>query len=65
MGLITLSDTHTYSVGLFCTRNRLFAEPSTWKHTTLTRDRHPCLRRDWKPQSRRASERARGRKPMP
>jgi len=24
---------------------------STWQHTTLTTDRHPCPRRDSKPQS--------------
>jgi hypothetical protein len=28
-----------------------------WQHTTLTRDRHPCLRRDSKPQSQKAISR--------
>jgi hypothetical protein len=32
-----------------------------WQHTTLTRDRHPCPRRDSNPQSQQAS----GRRPMP
>jgi hypothetical protein len=31
-----------HSVGLLWTRNQLVAETSTWQHTTLTRDRHPC-----------------------
>jgi hypothetical protein len=31
------------SVGLIWTRDQLVAETSTWQHTTLTRDRHPCL----------------------
>ena len=34
---------------------------STWQHTTLTRDRHPCLRRDKNPQSQQMS----GRRPSP
>jgi hypothetical protein len=38
---ITLLDT-PQSVGLLWTRDQLVAETSTWQHTTLTRDRHPC-----------------------
>jgi len=44
------SDT-PYSVGLPWTSDRSVAENYTWQHTTLTRDRHPCLRRDSTPQS--------------
>jgi hypothetical protein len=33
------------------TRDRAVAETSTWQHTTLTRDRHPCPRRDSNPQT--------------
>jgi len=31
------------------------AETSTRQHTALTRDRHPCHRRDSNPQSQQAS----------
>jgi hypothetical protein len=47
---ITHSNT-PQSVGLLWTRDRPVAETSTWQHTTFTRDRHPCHRRDSKPQS--------------
>jgi hypothetical protein len=30
------------SVGLLWTRDQFVTETSTWQHTTLTRDRHPC-----------------------
>jgi hypothetical protein len=40
-----------HSVGLLWTRDQLVAETSTWQHTTLTSDRHPCPRRDSNPQS--------------
>jgi hypothetical protein len=40
-----------HSVGLLWTSDQPVAETSTWQHTTLTRDRHPCHRRDWNPQS--------------
>ena len=33
------------------------AETSTWQHTTLRRDRHPCPRQDSNPQSQQASGR--------
>jgi len=49
------------SVGLLWTNHRHDADSSTWQHTTLTRDRHPCSRQDSKPQS----QHARGRSPTP
>jgi len=52
--LRSLSDT-PYSAGLFRTSDQLDAETSTWQHTTLTRDRHPCFRRDSNPRFRQAS----------
>ena len=37
------SHSHTsHSVGLLWTSDQPDAETSTWQHTTLTRDRHPC-----------------------
>jgi hypothetical protein len=45
---ITLIDTPR-SVGLLWTSDQPVAETSTWQHTTLTRDRHPCPRRDSNP----------------
>jgi hypothetical protein len=47
------------SVGLLWTRDQPVAETSTWQHTTLTRDRHPCPRRYSNPQSQQASGRRR------
>jgi hypothetical protein len=47
---ITFLDT-PHSVGLLWTRDQLVAETSTWQHTTLTTDRHPCSWRDSNPQS--------------
>ena len=44
------SDT-LHSIGVLWTGDQPDAETSTWQHTTLTRDRHPCLRRDSIPQS--------------
>jgi hypothetical protein len=46
-----------HSVGLLWTSDQSVAETSTWQHTTLTRERHPCPRRDSKPQSQLASDR--------
>jgi hypothetical protein len=43
------SDT-PHSVGLLCTSDQPDVETSTWQHTTLTTDRHPCSRRDSNPQ---------------
>jgi hypothetical protein len=51
----------TLSVGIPWTSDRPNAKTSTWQHTTLTRDRYPCPRRDTKPQS----QQARGRRPTP
>ena len=49
------------SVGLLWTSDQLVAETSTWQHTTLTTDKHPCLRWDSNPQSQQES----GRRPTP
>ena len=38
---ITYSDT-PQSIGLLWTSDQPVAETSTWQHTTLTTDRHPC-----------------------
>jgi len=43
------------------TSDQLVAETSTWQHTTLTTDRHPCPR--WDSNSR--SQQASGRRPTP
>ena len=47
------------SVGLLWTSDQPVAETSTWQHTALTTDRHPCPRWDSNPQSQQAS----GRRP--
>jgi len=47
--------THTHTVGLLWTSDKLVIETSTWQHTTLTTDRHPCTRLDSNPQSQEAS----------
>jgi hypothetical protein len=57
---ITLSFT-PHSVGLLWTGDQPDAEISTWQHTALTRERHPCPRRDSNPQSQQAS----GHRPTP
>jgi len=46
-----------HSVGLLWTNDQPDAETSTWQHTILRRDRHPCLRRNSNPQSQQASGR--------
>ena len=51
---------HTHSLG-FPGRGISPTPTSTWQPTTFTRDGHPCLRRDSKPQSQQAS----GRVPTP
>ena len=38
------------------TSDQIIAETSTWQHTTLTRNKHPCLRRDSNSQSQQASQ---------
>ena len=58
--LITHNDA-SQSVGLLWTSDQLVAETSTWQHTTLTTDKHPCPRWDSNPRSQRAS----GRRPTP
>jgi hypothetical protein len=45
------------SVGLLWTSDQPVAETSTSQHTTLTRERQPCLRPDSNPQSQQASRR--------
>jgi hypothetical protein len=45
------------SVGLLWTSDQPDAETYTWKHTTLTTDRHPCPRRDSNPQRQQHSDR--------
>jgi hypothetical protein len=40
----------THLVGLLWASDQSVAETSTWQHTTLTKDRHPCPRRDSNPQ---------------
>jgi hypothetical protein len=47
------------SVGFLWMSDQLVAETSTWQHTTLPADRHPCPRRDSNPQSQQGS----GRRP--
>jgi len=49
--------THTHTVRLLWTRDQPDVENSTWHHTTLTRDRYPCTRRDPNPQTQQASGR--------
>ena len=49
------------SVGLLWTSDELVKKTSTWQHTTLTTDRHPCPRWDSYPRSQQAS----GRRPTP
>jgi len=49
------------SVGLLWTSDQSVAETSTWQHTKLTTDRHPCPRCDSYPQSQQAS----GPRPTP
>jgi hypothetical protein len=47
---------HTpHSVRLLWTSYHPDAETSAWQHTTLTRDRHPCHRRDSNPQSQQTN----------
>jgi len=46
-GLLVIEDSRSHSdtpqsVGLLWTSDQFIAETSTWQHTTLTTDRHPC-----------------------
>jgi hypothetical protein len=45
------------SVGLLWTSDQPDSETSTWQHITLTRNRHPDIRRDSNPQFQTASGR--------
>ena len=49
------------SVGLLWKSDHLVAKTSTWQHTSLTTDKHPCSRWDSNPQSQQAG----GRRPTP
>jgi hypothetical protein len=58
--IIEASRSHTdtpHSVGLLWTSDQLVSETSTWQHTTLTTDRHPCPTRDSNPYSQQANGR--------
>jgi hypothetical protein len=62
--IIEASRSHSdalHSVGLLWTSDQVDTQTSTWQHTALTTDRHPCPRRDSKPKSEQAS----GRGPTP
>jgi hypothetical protein len=63
-GFFTVEDSWSHSdtphlVGLLRTSDQTDAGTSTWQHTTVTRDTHPCPPRDSNPQSQQAS----GRRP--
>ena len=49
--------TQTHWVGCPWTRDRPVTETTTWQHTTFSRDKHPCPRRDSNPQSQQANGR--------
>jgi hypothetical protein len=54
------------SIGLLWTSVQLVVEISTWQHTTLTTDKHPCPRWNSNPQSQQASgRRPRGHRDWP
>jgi hypothetical protein len=56
--LVEVSRSHSdtpHSLGLLWTSDQPVAETSTRQHTTLTRDRHPCLRRDSNTQFQQAT----------
>jgi hypothetical protein len=58
--IIEASRSHSdspHSVGLLYTSDQTVVGNSTWRHTTLTTDRHPCVRRDSNPQSQQANGR--------
>ena len=58
--LSRIHDQHSYTpewLGLLWTSDQPDAENSIWQHTTLTRDKYPCSRRDSNPQSQKASDR--------
>jgi len=50
-GLLIIEDSQSHSdiphsVVLLWKSDQPHAETSTWQHTTLTRDKHPCPRQD-------------------
>ena len=58
--IIRASRSHSdtpHSVRIFWSNDWPVAGTSTWQHTTLTRNRHPYLRRDSNPYSQQASDR--------
>jgi len=58
--IIEASRSHSdtpHSAGNLWTSEQPDADTSTWQHTTLTRDRYQCSRRDSNPQSQQASGR--------
>jgi hypothetical protein len=62
--IIEASPSHSdtpYSIGLRWASDQPNAETSTWQHTTLTTDWHPCPRWDSNPQSQQTS----GHRPTP
>jgi hypothetical protein len=66
--IVEVSRSHSdtpLSVGLLWTSDRPFAEASTWQHTTVTRDKQPCLRVDSNTESKSASSRRPTQKARP
>jgi len=58
--IVQISRSHSdapHSVRLLWTSDQPIADTSTCKHTTITRDRHPCSRRNSNPQYQEASGR--------
>ena len=67
--LVALNETHTHtlslslslslsiSVRLLWAKDQSVAETSPWQHTALTRDSHPCHRRNSNPQSQLSNDR--------
>jgi hypothetical protein len=62
--IVEVSRSHSdipHSVKLLWTGDQRSEETSTWQNTTLTRERHPCIRRG----SNLKSQKASGRRPTP
>jgi len=51
----TITTRHTSLDRLLCTSDQPIAQTNTWQHTTLTRDRYACPRRESNPQSQQTS----------
>ena len=58
------SDT-PYSAGLLWTSGQSDAEASTWQHTSITRDKHPCPRRNSNPHSQASGHSPHGHRDRP